>query len=69
MKEEADLEIGRRECGKELSLSIGIKRFSGFVLDDHSVVDQHVHSLVRERFAPKVDQHPDFSFDFVPFRD
>jgi hypothetical protein len=55
VQEEPDLEICRCEGGKELPLAIGVEGFSGFVLDDHCVVDQHVHPLVRDRFATKVD--------------
>ena len=69
MKDEADLEIRRREASKELPLCIRVERFPGFVLDDHRTVDAHVHSLVRQRFTAKVYHHRDFPFDFVPVRD
>ena len=69
MKDEADLEIRRREASKELPLCIRVERFPGFVLDDHRTVDEHVHSLVRQRFTAKVHHHRDFPLDFVSFRD
>ena len=69
MKDEADFEIRRREACKELALCIRVERFSGFVLDDHSTVDKHVHSLVRQRFTAKIHHHRDFPLDFVSFRD
>ena len=69
MKDEADLEIRRREASKELPLCIRVERFPCFVLDDHRTVDKHVHSLVRQRFTAKVHHHRDFPLDCVPFRD
>ena len=53
MKDEADLEIRRREASKELPLCIRVERFPGFGLDDHRTGDAHVHSLVRQRFTAK----------------
>ena len=69
VKDEADLEIRRREASNELPLCIRVERFPGFVLDDHRTVDKHVHSLVRPRFTAKVHHHRDFPLDCVPFRD
>ena len=57
MKDEADLEIRRREASKELPLRIRVERFPGFVLDDHRTVDEHGHSLVRQRFTATVYHH------------
>ena len=69
MKNEANLEIRRREASEELPLCIRVERFPGFVLDDHCTVDEHVHSLVRQRVTAKAYHHRDFPLDFVSFRD
>ena len=50
MEHEADLDIRRREAVKELPLCIRVEQFPSFVLDDHGTVDEHVQSLVRQRF-------------------
>jgi hypothetical protein len=69
MKDEADLEIRRREASKELPLCMRVERFPGFVLDEDRTVDEHVDSLGRERLTPEVHRHRDFSRDCVPLRD
>jgi hypothetical protein len=69
MKDEPDLEIGCRESTKELTLCIRIEGFPRLAFNDDFAIDNHVHPLVGERFAAKVNHDRHFSFDVVPFCD
>ena len=62
--------IRRREASKELPLCIRVEDGSRALFSMTTcTVDEHVHSLVCQRFTAKVHHHRDFPFDFVPFRD